>query len=335
MNLHELLRQTYANLLTLQEREARYGGQVPLELLNQITDHHQAIELIERALSVPLTEAGLKELKEALRPMLLASNVESINLDELKLDIPPLTYEPETIFIPAGRFLMGSPPGPEVAAEETPQHEVNLPAYRIAKYPVTNLQYAEFLKWVKHIEPPKKVGWFSREPPAAKVDHPVVGVSWDEAQAYGRWLSEQTGRSYRLPSEAEWEKASRGKDGRRYPWGEAWLPGCCNVSSDDTTSVTAYPAGASPYGCCDMVGNVQEWTSTLWGSDLKANVFPYPYRPEDGREDLKASHLYRVYRVYRGGSFRDEPSKLSCTARGASTPDSKIRWRGFRVVQEV
>jgi formylglycine-generating enzyme required for sulfatase activity len=334
MTLKELLRQTHINLLILQEREANYSSNAPLELINQISNHFQAIDLIEQALAGKLTEEGLQELKTALRPLTIASNVESLDLDALKIEIPVLPYEPETISIPAGSFLLGSQPGNNIPAEETPQHQVNLPAYAIGKYPITNAQYAEFIKREKHYEAPKKVGWFLREPPADRLDHPVVGVGWDDAQAYCRWLSQQTGRVYRLPTEAEWEKAARGTEGHLYPWGSAWEAERCNIGRDETTPVTSYPAGASPYGCYDMAGNVQEWTSTLWGSDPKINAFPYPYRADDGREDMAAQHLHRVYRVYRGGSFRDDPARVRSSARGASTPDSKIRWRGFRVVRE-
>ena len=117
--------------------------------------------------------------------------------------------------------------------------------------------------------------------------------------------------------------------------GNPWEAGLSNQGHGDTAPVTAYPTGASPYGCLDMVGNVQQWTSTLWGTDLKENVFPYPYEENDGREDLTAQQrLHRVFRVHRGGSFRDEPAKLRCSARGISDPDSKLRWRGFRVVLE-
>ena len=340
----QLLLRTHENLLILQEREAKYGGNAPLALLNQIRDHQAALELINKALAQGLTETGLQRLKEELRPLIVASNVEQINLDELKLDKPPLPYEPETSLIPAGSFLMGCQRSPEltpkpdagVAPEETPQHEVKLPAYRIGKYPISNVQYAEFIRQKKLQDVPKKAGWFLREPPADKLDHPVIGVSWYDALAYCRWLSEQTGRTYRLPSEAEWEKAARGEEGQIYPWGNEWAAGRSNQGNQETTAVATYPTGASPYACLDMVGNVQQWTSTLWGTDLKRNTFPYPYRADDGREDLKAhQRLHRVFRIHRGGSFRDDPAKLRCSARGISDPDSKIRWRGFRVVLEI
>jgi len=245
-------------------------------------------------------------------------------------------FEPETILIPEGPFLMGSEPGEDIPAEETPQHEVNLPGYRIGKTPVTNTQYAEFLKREREQDAPQRAGWFLREPPAGNLDHPVVGVGWRDARAYCEWLSRDTGRTYRLPSEAEWEKAARGRDGRVYPWGDEWMDGCCNVGSDDTAAVDAHPDGASPYGCLDMLGNVQEWAGSLWGSDRKESSFPYPYQAEDGREDPDADrHMARVYRIHRGGSYRDDAEHPRGSARGVSGADSAMPWRGFRVVMEI
>lgn len=247
-----------------------------------------------------------------------------------------LPYEPETVLIPAGPFPMGRDPGPDVPPDETPRHEVHLPAFRISKYPITNRQYAEFVKREPQIDVPKKTGWFMREPPADALDHPVAGVSWHEAVAYCTWLSAQSGRSYRLPTEAEWEKAAAGADGLLYPWGDTWQDGQCHVGGDEAAPVDAYPGGGSPYGCMDMLGNVQEWTSSLWGSDRQTADFMYPYDPDDGREEMDAEqHMHRVYRIHRGGSYRDDVSELRCSARGCSGPDSKIRWRGFRVVLDL
>jgi formylglycine-generating enzyme required for sulfatase activity len=252
-------------------------------------------------------------------------------------EAPPLPYEPETVLVPAGKFTMGSMPGPGVQAYETPQHEVTLPAYRIGKYPITNAQYAEFLKRdFKSDCVPRRAGWLLGEPPADKLDHPVVGISWHDAQAYCAWLSRASGRTYRLPSEAEWEKAARGADGRLYPWGNEWAAGRCSAGSGGTAPVTACPDGASPYGCCDMLGNVEEWTSTLWGSAENKNDYPYPYQPGDGREDLTADrYMPGAYRVYRGAAFNAEAARLRCSARGCSDHETEVTWRGFRVVREV
>jgi iron(II)-dependent oxidoreductase len=345
--LQLVLQRTHHNLQILEERRAKQGSTPDLKLLNEIEDHQKAIELIEEALSIELTGTELEELKEALRPLLVASNLESIDVDTLKPETPLLPFEPETVLIPAGPFLMGTPPGDS----ETPQHEVNLHSYRIGKYPVTNAQYAEFIKRESKREyTPKRAGWFLGEPPPDKLDHPVIGLSWHDAMAYCQWLSRETGRTYRLPSEAEWEKAASwaeepgsrrvGGKKREYPWGDQFEANWCNISESglgETTPVGKYsPQGDSPYGCADMAGNVQEWTSTLWGSDEHQNDFPYPYQANDGREDLTADqYLHQAYRVYRGGSFNDEASRARCSARGRSNAETEVTWRGFRVVLEV
>ncbi|MCB8944936.1 MAG: formylglycine-generating enzyme family protein [Ardenticatenaceae bacterium] len=244
---------------------------------------------------------------------------------------PFLDHEPareNMLLIPAGPFLMGSQPGENIPSYEQPQHEVDLPAYYLCQYPVTNAQYAEFIKATKHPKP-EKVGWFGLKPPAKKMDHPVVGVSWNDAQAYCKWLSEQTGRPYRLPTEAEWEKAARGTDGRLYPWGNEWEASRCNSEGSETTAVTAHPTGASPYGCLDMAGNASEWTTTLWGDNISDCTYLYPYRAKDGRENLEAEGT--VYRIFRGGSYESSPAELRCAARNWYVPDNKDRRRSFRL----
>ncbi len=335
MTLKELLLKTQENLLILQEREAKHSGNAPLDLLNEINDHLQAVELIEPALSTELTETGLRELKEALRPLLLNPRyVQQLDLDQLKLEKPPLPFEPETILIPAGPFLMGSPPGEDVPDYETLQHEVNLPDYRIGKFPITNAQYAEFIRQTKRLIAPE-AGWEGQTPLPGKLNHPVAGVTWYEALAYCEWLSEHTGRAYTLPSEAQWEKAARGTDGRIYPWGNRWDASRCHHDSEQTAPVDAYPP-QSEYGCYDLVGNVREWTSSLWGEKRLAPdpKFRYPWVNE-GREDLQAPG--HIYRVYRGGAAADKPDQLRCSTRNGYTPDKPgppFKRHGFRVVLE-
>jgi formylglycine-generating enzyme required for sulfatase activity len=338
--LKEFLSKIYENLETLQEKEAIYGGSrsAPLDLRNQINYHQEAIELIQQALSVQLTETELEGLKTTLKPLTLFNDIYKVYLDQLKPEIPPLPFEPETISIPPGAFVMGSELGDNVPAEETPQHEFNLPAYEIGKFSVTNEQYAEFVKQTS-TSISQKAGWLlarvGKTPPQGKLNHPVVGISWDEALAYCRWLSQQTGRQYRLPTEAEWEKAARGTDDNRlYPWGNEWDPQRCHCRGQDTKPVDEFKP-QSPYQCYDMVGNVWEWTSTIWGNDRAKPDYTYPYQ-RDGRDSLEASQqLYREYRVCRGGSYRDQPSRLRCSVRARYAADSQNGRRGFRVVKEL
>jgi serine/threonine-protein kinase len=236
---------------------------------------------------------------------------------------PTKPFEPEMVLIPAGEFLMGSDPNEDKDADdnEQPQRTLYLPNYYVARTPATNAQYLAFVQdagWT----PPGH--WEGGKPPRGKENHPVVYVSWVDALAYCKWLSEATGRSYRLPSEAEWEKAARGTDGNIYPWGNQWDAGRCNNEESgigDTTPVGEYsPEGNSPYGCVDMAGNVLEWTSSLYK--------PYPYDAADGREDPDAEGA----RVLRGGAFGDEPGLVRCAFRPWSPPGSRGRSRGFRVV---
>jgi formylglycine-generating enzyme required for sulfatase activity len=236
-------------------------------------------------------------------------------------------FEPEMALIPAGDFLMGSDPKKDKFAKdrEQPQHTLFLPDYYLAKTPLTNAQYAAFVQATGHSQPGH---WKGGKPPKGKEDHPVVHVSWHDAVAYCRWLSEVTGRPYRLPSEAEWEKGARGSDGRLWPWGNQWDVKRCNTKEsgpNDTTPVGAYPEGASPYGLLDMAGNVWEWTRSVYKS--------YPYDPDDGREDLEAPGTVR--RVLRGGSWNYNQDSARCVVRFRSGPLSSHGYLGFRLVSPV
>ncbi|WP_423224950.1 formylglycine-generating enzyme family protein [Candidatus Amarolinea aalborgensis] len=255
---------------------------------------------------------------------------------------PRKPFEPETVLIRGGPFPMGSD-DPTLPAWERPQHTVDLHDFRIGRYPVTNREYAAFIKDNKAQPAPQ--GWFNREPPPDRLDHPVVNVSWYDALAFCAWLSAQTGRGYTLPSEAEWEKAGCNSFSRsagqgtaevattnRYPWGDTLDAARVNAGSSGTTPVMAYPAGASAYGVEDLLGNVQEWTRSLWGSQPAQPDFGYPYRPDDGREITAPDHLPAQARlVHRGGSFKSQLADLRSSARGNALPDSKIAWRGLRV----
>jgi formylglycine-generating enzyme required for sulfatase activity len=225
-------------------------------------------------------------------------------------------FEPEMVLIPAGEFLMGSDPRKDKGAQkdEQPQHRLYLPDYYMAKTPVTNAQYLAFVQAAGH-RPPK--------PSQGKEEHPVDFVSWRDAMAYCRWLAGITGRAYRLPSEAEWEKAARGTNGRIYPWGDEWDAKRCNSIEGGvggTTTVGSYPQGASPYGLLDMAGNVREWCHSLYR--------PYPYNAEDGREDAEA----KGERVLRGGAFHLNARYMRCAFHDRYGPDFRIDTFGFRVI---
>ena len=239
---------------------------------------------------------------------------------------------PAMVEVPAGPFLMGST-DQQLAdvlrqdakltwvENEKPQHTLTLPRYWIGKTPVTNAQFRPFVESDGYTNQAywTSVGWQWRE--AEKIvkplswdnakwngaDYPVVGVSWFEALAYCRWLSQQTGIAFRLPTEAEWEKAARGPDGRLYPWGNTWEEGRCNseeANIECTTPVGKYPTGASPYGALDMVGTVWEWCVTQWQK-------PYPYQLED---EWQAAYVEAdEKRVVRGGSWGWD-SKSVCGA---------------------
>jgi len=237
--------------------------------------------------------------------------------------------------VPAGPFLMGG----EGERDESITHP-----YRISRYPVTNAQYAAFVRAGGYAERRywTEAGWNWREKeeiseppnlgePRDISNHPRVAVSWYEAVAFCLWLTEQLrergelgpDQEITLPTEPQWEKAARGADGRRYPWGSEPDPERANYDDTGigaTSAVGCFPGGVSPYGAEDLSGNVWEWTRSLYQD--------YPYRPGDGRENLEASGR----RVLRGGSFLNTESYVRCAYRFDGHPGARPRSGGFRVV---
>ncbi|MBX3001216.1 MAG: formylglycine-generating enzyme family protein [Caldilineaceae bacterium] len=267
------------------------------------------------------------------------------------------TSFPELVPVPAGWFWMGSDKRQDKNAydDKLPQHRLHLPAYRIGRTPVTVTQFEAFVKATGYQTTAEKEGsawvwtggsqwetiqganWRHPRGPdsdvSGKEQHPVTCISWYDARAYCDWLSRELGQAMRLPTEAEWEKAARGTDGRLYPWrNEAPDESRCNFNMNvkDTTPVGKYPRGASPYGCLDMAGNVLEWTQSLWGKDVQKPDFGYPYNPNDGREDIDAPDSVR--RVLRGGSFRSDRLVVRCACRIRGLPGIRFNLYGFRVV---
>lgn len=246
--------------------------------------------------------------------------------------------EPEMALIPAGEFLMGSNPkrDPGARRDEVPQHRIYLPDYALSRTPITNAQYAAFLRATRH-KPPRhwRILFFKhRWSPFKREDYPVVHVTWEDACAYCRWLTETTGKPYRLPNEPEWEKGARGSDGRIYPWGDEWDETACNIRANGnrpqgTLPVGECPANASPYGLLDMVGNIWEWTRSLWGLDIRKPTYGYPYDAADGRENRLAGS--RVRRVLRGVSFYNGPAMARCAQRYRYSPRNHYHSVGFRV----
>jgi len=232
------------------------------------------------------------------------------------------------VAIPAGPFIMGSDTGP---ADERPAHPLHLPEFRIDRFPVTNAQYAEFLNAAGAFNA-RGERMFDFDDADARIhrtgakwiadkgheQHPVIEVTWAGARDYCAW------RGKRLPTEAEWEKAARGTDGRRYPWG--------NEPPDrkraqfaagrfETAPVDRHPAGASPYGVHDMAGNAWEWVSSAYRS--------YPYDARDGREDLATGPV----RGTRGGGHASPADEITTTQRGRNlsrNPASGHHNIGFR-----
>jgi serine/threonine protein kinase len=226
--------------------------------------------------------------------------------------------------VPAGKFLMGSPEG-EGDKDEHPQHEVYLDEYWMGKTPVTNLQYKTFVKEAGH-KPPAY--WKNASIPDGKEEHPVVGITWQDAQAFCAWASKVSECKIHLPTEAEWEKAARGTDGRKYPWGnEKPNKHLCNYdygklfSGRGATPVGYYsPQGDSPYSCVDMAGNVWEWAAdwyskTYYSSSSSSN----PQGPLFGRR-----------RVLRGGSWGYSGYYVRSAYRYWDAPDYKYNPIGFR-----
>lgn len=245
----------------------------------------------------------------------------------------------DMILIPAGEFFMGSGDQDKVAdSSEKPKHRLYLPAYFMDRTPVTNDQFRRFIEAGGYNNPdywPEAIAagrWqqgmyidYNNKPRQQPVmwdsekwnsdDQPVVGVSWYEALAYARWAGK------RLPSEAEWEKAARGIEWRRYPWGDVWQPGQANTEEaklEKTTPVGHYSlAGDSPYGLVDMAGNVWEWCSTRWQNENRQE-YSYPYNLDDGREALDGGDV--VGRILRGGSWANDKKAARCAVRVRDNP---------------
>jgi formylglycine-generating enzyme required for sulfatase activity len=250
-------------------------------------------------------------------------------LTEIKRRIEDIDFHTiNLIDIPAGDIKLTK--GGYLKSDQTFQ----VPAFAIAKYPVTNAQYAKFIAARGYYEPRwwTNTGWREREqktwthplywtdPKFNGLDQPVIGVSWHEAVAFCLWLSDVTGENIVLPKDQQWQRAAQGNDNRIYPWGDQWDAHCCNNNVDrnivgGTTSVNYYEGkGNSFFGVVDMSGNVKEWCLTAY---------------ETGNNSVDGS----AFRVVRGGSwFRSDVDEFRCDYRDWFKPNLRSDSDGFRIV---
>lgn len=236
-----------------------------------------------------------------------------------------------TVLIPAGSFHMGT--NLESANEiDKPQHTVNLPAYRMGKYLVTNSQYARFVAATGHRPP---LDWKEGKILQGTLQLPVTLVNWYDASAYAKWAG------CRLPTEAEWEKAARGTDGRRWPWGNTMDPARLNTyyNVGSATNVDVYTNGVSPYGIFDMAGNVDEWVNDDFvpyqGTTAPTEMFQGKVARVQSQQDqaMKLSDMVPVdrrYKVLRGGSWKGDPFATASYHRDFAWPNSASDFYGFR-----
>ena len=239
--------------------------------------------------------------------------------------------------IPAGEFAMGTD-YERADAQNQPEHRVNLPAFFIDKYPVTNAQYARFVVQTKHRPP---LDWENGKIPDNKLLHPVTMVSWYDAKAYCE------ANDKRLPTEAEWEKAARGSNGNRWPWGNKMDPSRVNTyyNIGSTTQVTKYTSGVSPYGVFDLAGNVSEWTASDFkpysGTKAPSSLFQAKQVQAQTPADraMKVADLVPLagvaYKVRRGGSWKSDPFATSAYHRNFSLPHYASDFFGFRCAKDT
>jgi formylglycine-generating enzyme required for sulfatase activity/predicted MPP superfamily phosphohydrolase len=247
----------------------------------------------------------------------------------------PRLREETMVKVPGGEFLRGS----NDWDESQPVKKIYLDDYYIGKYLVTNQEFKEFVdaggyhdrelwseegwKWRESEKISEPRYWNDRKWDGP--NFPIVGVCWYEAEAYAKWLSAEKGEKYRLPTEAEWEKAARGTDGRKYPWGNQWENEYCNCEGilGRTSPVGIFLSGESPYGCLDMAGNVWEWCADWYNNSYyKKNPPKNPTGPDHGS-----------YRVIRGGSWFNDAVACAAAYRRYDHPVGRDGALGFRLVR--
>ncbi len=252
---------------------------------------------------------------------------EAAHVDPASVETPAGSVSMETpveedmVLIPAGVFIRGTDQG---GFDEQPKRSIYLDAFMIDRYEVTNAQYAAFVNASGHRKSGPPSRYAKNMARMRGANQPVVYVSWDDAQAYCRWA----GR--RLPTEAEWEKAMRGTDGRLWPWGNVEIPAGANWARvDDGYDVTApvghFKSDVSPYGVMDGAGNVLEWVEDWYQENAYAEA------PERNPKSLE----HGTFRVLRGAGYTSSGSDLRITSRSKMMADFRDETIGFRCARSV
>jgi formylglycine-generating enzyme required for sulfatase activity len=311
------------------EEQARQAERRRQEEERRLASERERLAALQKQAEEQARQAELRRQEEerrlaALRTQQEAALVARVSPPAAK---PPTVVGPKPedltpmVLIPAGEFIMGSDPR-EGNADETPQRKVFLEAFHIDKFETTVDRYARYLA-ATGVEPPE---YWNRADPVADKDLPVIGVDWDQAQGYCKWAGK------RLPSEAEWEKAARGTDGRIHPWGnEGATQQFANYGRGGSfrygkslENVGSYESGKSPYGIYDLVGNVWEWVADWYDKDYYENApIKNPKGPEKGQ-----------YRVIRGGSWSKAPLVVRAAGRNRAAPTSQTTSIGFRCAKD-
>ena len=308
------------------------AGEALLEMgINRAEDNEAGRNLLQRVRRnlTRIVEEGLGEPLLRSEAGDVLGDLEDPRFDPQNFSLPCLfRSQPEAFYgfvkIPAGKFLMGSrEDDPDAYEDEFPQHEVDIPYdYWISRYPVTVAQFKAFVE---------NSGFKIRDKDSIqeKPNRPVRYVNWFEARAYCEWLNGKLdfvpqGYVLRLPTEAEWEKAARGNQQNKYPWGnQKWHKNLANIGQSriqHPTTVGMYPLGAVEKGIFDLGGNLFEWTQSLFKK--------YPYNRSDGRENMEN----KGNRVHRGGSWIDGDRLARCSVRDGNFPVDWGNAIGFRIV---
>ena len=326
-----VFRQALCGMMTDRERL----GLPDHYVADRFSDSYPAAYDRLRGLAKPVLVALCEETAAPLVDRLAAGNLLAL-LGDSRIEV----FAPGMIRIPGAEAEIGLPPAdidgvlarfaglglerPWIA-KEAPRHKVAVRTFAIARYPVTNAEYREFLMATGHAEIPDS--WHFRRFPADRANHPVYTVSAAAADAYCAWLSEATGRAFRLPTETEWEYAAGGPAGREFPWGATFDADLANTAETglfQTTPVGIFVGGASPFGVSDMAGNVEEYVADSYA--------PYP------GGDFIADHLVDIhgsYRVARGGSFARFRDLARTRRRHGHNPRSAAYAMGFRLAETL